>query len=126
MDRRVLSGDDAVARLHERQAAFQKTVAATQEMATRMRTLTATASDANGLATVTVDSSGVLLKAEFTARIQRTAPDAVSRALMEALANAKQRVAAQTEEVIADTVGADSETGRAVAQELNTRLGGRP
>lgn len=126
MDRRVLSGDDAVARIQERQAAFQKTVAATQEMATRMRTLAATASDANGLATVTVDSSGVLLKAEFSARIQRTAPEAVSRALMEALAHAKQRVAAQTQEVIADTVGADSATGRAVAQDLQARLGGRP
>ncbi|MEU5154949.1 YbaB/EbfC family nucleoid-associated protein [Glycomyces sp. NPDC021274] len=126
MDRRVLSGDDAVARLQERQAAFQQTVAATQEMATRMRTLTATASDANGLATVTVDSSGVLLKADFSARIQRTAPEAVSRALMEALADAKQRVAAQTQEVIADTVGADSATGRAVAQDLQSRLGGRP
>ncbi|MFG3339130.1 YbaB/EbfC family nucleoid-associated protein [Glycomyces sp. NPDC048151] len=124
MDRRVLSGEDAVARLQERQAAFQKTVAATQEMATRMRTLTATASDANGLATVTVDSSGVLLKADFSARIQRTAPEAVSRALMEALTAAKLNVAAQTQEVIADTVGADSETGRAVSQDLQNRLGG--
>jgi DNA-binding protein YbaB len=126
MDRRVLSGEDAVARLQERQAAFQKTVAATQEMATRMRTLTATASDANGLTTVTVDSSGVLLKADFSARIQRTAPEAVSRALMEALAYAKQRVAEQTQAVIAETVGADSDTGRAVAQDLQARLGGRP
>jgi DNA-binding protein YbaB len=125
MDRRVLSGEDAVARLQERQAAFQKTVAATQEMATRMRTLTATASDANGLTTVTVDSSGVLLKADFSARIQRTTPDAVSRALMEALAYAKQRVAEQTQEVIAETVGADSETGRAVAEDLQARLGGQ-
>lgn len=125
MDRRVLSGDDAVARLQERQAAFQKTVAATQDMATRMRTLTGTGSDANGLATVTVDSGGVLLKAEFSARIQRTAPEAVSRALMEALAQAKQRVAVQTQAVIADTVGTDSATGRAVAQDLQTRLGGR-
>jgi DNA-binding protein YbaB len=125
MDRRVLSGDDAVARLQERQEAFQRTVAATQEMATRMRTLTAAASDANGLVTVTVDSSGVLLNAEFSARINRTAPEAVSRALMEALAQAKQRVAAQTQEVIAETVGADSETGRAVAQDLQARLGGQ-
>ncbi|MBO3733462.1 YbaB/EbfC family nucleoid-associated protein [Glycomyces niveus] len=125
MDRRVLSGEDAVARLQERQAAFQKTVAATQEMATRMRTLTATASDANGLTTVTVDSSGVLLKADFSARIQRTTPEAVSRALMEALAYAKQRVAEQTQAVIAETVGADSDTGRAVAQDLQARLGGR-
>jgi DNA-binding protein YbaB len=128
MDRRVLSGEDAIARLQERQAAFERTVAATQEMATRMQALTATASDPNGLATVTVDSSGVLLKADFSARIQRTAPEAVSRALMEALAGAKQRVAAQTQEVIAETVGADSDTGRAVAQDLQARLlgGERP
>jgi DNA-binding protein YbaB len=128
MDRRVLSGEDAIARLQERQAAFERTVAATQEMATRMQTLTATASDPNGLATVTVDSSGVLLKADFSARIQRTAPEAVSRALMEALSGAKQRVAAQTQEVIAETVGADSDTGRAVAQDLQARLlgGERP
>jgi methyl-accepting chemotaxis protein len=97
MDRRVLSGDDAVARLRERQAAFERTVASTQEMATRMQALKATASDANGLATVT-------------------------------LAAAKLRVAAQTQEVIAETVGADSDTGRAVAQDLQARLlgGERP
>lgn len=125
MDRRVTSGDDAIARLEERRAAFERTVAATQEMASRMRTLSATASDANGLVTVTVDSGGALLGAEFSARIQRTAPEAVSRALMEALAQAKQRVAAQAQEVIADTVGADSATGQAVAQDLQARLGGQ-
>ena len=59
------------------------------------------------------------------AHINRTAPEAVSRALMEALAQAKLRVAAQTQEVIAETVGADSETGRAVAQDLQARLGGQ-
>lgn len=126
MDRRVLSGEDAVARLRERQAAFQRTAAATQEMASRMGALTATASDANGLVTVAVDSSGVLLKADFTARIQRTAPEAVSRALMEALAGAKRTLAEQTQQIIAETVGADTETGRAVARDLQARLGGRP
>ncbi|WP_035736852.1 YbaB/EbfC family nucleoid-associated protein, partial [Glycomyces arizonensis] len=126
MDRRMLSGDDAVARLQERQAAFQRTVAATQEMASRMGTLTATASDANALVTVAVDSNGVLLKADFTARVQRTAPEAVSRALMEALAGAKRNIAGQTQQIIAETVGADSETGRAVARDLQSRLGGQP
>jgi DNA-binding protein YbaB len=99
---------DAVARLEERRAAFERTVAATQEMATRMQALTATASDANGIVTVTVNAEGGLLGAEFSARMQRTVPEAVSRALMEALAEAKRRIAGQTQEVIADTVGADS------------------
>ncbi|WP_081687620.1 YbaB/EbfC family nucleoid-associated protein [Glycomyces tenuis] len=130
MDRRVLGADDAVARLEERRAAYERTAAATQEMASRMQALTATASDSNGLATVTVDSGGGLLEAEFSARIQRAVPEAVSRALMEALAEAKRRIADQTQEIIAGTVGADSETGRAVAQSLRERLGppaeGRP
>jgi DNA-binding protein YbaB len=126
MDRRVLSGEDAVARLQERQAAFQRTMAATQEMASRMGSLSATARDSNSLVTVTVDSNGVLLDAAFSARIQRTAPEAVSRALMEALAAAKQNIAGQSRQIITETVGADSETGRAVAQDLQARLGGQP
>ena len=123
MDRRITDPEAAIARLEERRARFQQAAAATQDMAARMQALRATASDANGLATVTVDSGGALIGAEFSSRISRTAPEAVSRALMEALAKAKYRIMEQTEAVIADTVGADSETGIAVAQSLRARLG---
>lgn len=122
MDRRLHGAEDAVSRLEERRERYAQMAAATQDMAARMQALTATASDANGLATVTVDSGGGLVAAEFAARIQRTAPEAVSRALMEALAEAKRRIVDQTQEVVAQTVGADSETGRAVTQSLRERL----
>lgn len=122
MDRRSRGPEDAVARLEERRARYEQMAAATRDMAARMQTLTATASDANGLATVTVDSGGGLVAAEFSARIQRTAPDAVSRALMEALAEAKRRIVEATQVVVAETVGADSDTGRAVTQSLHDRL----
>lgn len=113
----------ARARLEERRARFEQMAAQTQAMADQMKSLSATASDPNGLVTVKVDSTGNLTDIELSARTQRVTPDVVSRAIMDTLAEAKRRITDQSGEVIAATVGSDSETGKAVAANLKERFG---
>jgi DNA-binding protein YbaB len=96
--------------------------AQTQAMADQMKQLTVTVTDPNELVAVAVDSSGNLTGLQLSARIQRTSPDVVARTIMETIAEAKRRIIEQTQEVIAATVGADSETGKAVAASLKERL----
>lgn len=120
---RTLDMEATRARLEERKARFEQMAAQTQAMADQMKSLSATVSDPNGLVTVKVDSTGNLTGIELSARTQRVQPDVVSRAIMDTLAEAKRRITDQTGEVIAATVGADSETGKAVAANLKERFG---
>jgi hypothetical protein len=60
---------------------------------------------------------------ELSPRIQRTSPDVVSHTIMVTLAEAKRRLLEHTGQVIAETIGADSETGKAVTQNLRERFG---
>lgn len=120
---RTLDMEGARARLEERRLRFEEMAAQTQAMADQMQVLRASATDPNGLVTVSVDSTGNLTGIELSARSQRVQPEAVSRAIMDTVAEAKRRIAEQTGEVIAATVGADSETGKAVAANLKARFG---
>jgi hypothetical protein len=53
---------------------------------------------------------------EHSRRIQRTSADVVSHMNMETPAEAKRRLLEQDGVVISETIGADSETGKAVTQ----------
>jgi DNA-binding protein YbaB len=123
VERRALDPAAIIARLEERQARFAAMATQTQEMAERLKELSVTVADPNGLVTVRVDANGSLTGIELSPRIQRTSPDVVSHTIMETLAEAKSRLLEQTGEVISDTIGADSETGKAVTQNLRERFG---
>ncbi|THV40807.1 YbaB/EbfC family nucleoid-associated protein [Glycomyces buryatensis] len=118
----MLNPEAARARLEERKARFEQMASQTQAMAEQMKALSVTVSDSNGLITVKVDSTGNLTGIELSDRTRRVTPDVVSRTIMETIAEAKRRIVEQTGEVIAATVGADSETGKAVAASLKQRL----
>lgn len=122
MERRLLDPEAARAMLEERKARFEQMAAQSQAMAEQMSQLTVTVTDQNELVTVAVDSTGNLTGIQLSARIQRTHPEVVSRTIMETIGEAKRRIIEQTQEVIAATVGADSETGKAVAASLKERF----
>jgi DNA-binding protein YbaB len=82
-----------------------------------------TVTDPNGIVTVRIDANGSLTGIELSPRIHRTSPDVVSHTIMEILAEAKRRLLEQTGDVIDETIGAESETGKAVTQHLRERLG---
>ena len=104
---------------------IDRTAADTQAVSDRLAQLRVTAEDDNKLVAVSIDSGGVLVDVRFSERIQRVAPDVVSRAVMSALAVARRKAAERTREIVTDTMGAESVAARAIAERLSQQLGGR-
>ncbi|TDD54766.1 YbaB/EbfC family nucleoid-associated protein [Saccharopolyspora elongata] len=122
MDGNILDPDGARERLAAWKGRIDKLAADTQTMSDRLQQVRATASDPNGLAEVTVDSTGALVGLQLTSRIQRVAPDVVAQAIMATLGDAKNKLADQSQEIIADTVGTESPAARAIADSVERHL----
>ncbi|MBM0277072.1 YbaB/EbfC family nucleoid-associated protein [Micromonospora sp. STR1s_6] len=111
-------------RLAEWKGRLDQLATATDAMSDRMRELRVTAADGNGLVEVTVDSAGTLVDLQLGQRIQRVAPDVVARTIMNTIAVAKRQLADRAQDIIGDTLGADSPTGRAMAERVGQHLRG--
>ncbi|WP_213002800.1 YbaB/EbfC family nucleoid-associated protein [Winogradskya consettensis] len=119
-----LDPDESVAYLRGWKSRIDRVAADTQAMSDRLGELRVTAEDEGGLVEVTIDSGGVLVDARFSERIQRVAPDVVSRALMAALRAAKVRAAERSRQIISDTVGDESVAARTIAARVEQQLRG--
>ncbi|SMC66120.1 YbaB/EbfC family nucleoid-associated protein [Kibdelosporangium aridum] len=62
-------------------------------MSDRLKEVRVSASDPNGLAEVTVDSTGGLVDIRFNDRMLRSTPGAMAQAVMAALTAAKEQIA---------------------------------
>ena len=89
------------------------------EQLARLRT---TAEDDNGLAEVTIDSSGVLVHLELTDRIHRFEAGTVARAVMLALRAARAKAAQRAHEIAVETMGAGSLSARTTADRMRQLL----
>lgn len=118
----LLDPDGATEYLRQWKDRIDQMAARTREMADRLDQLRATASDDNGLATVTVDSSGALVDLQLTQRIQRVPPDAVARAILSAVQQARREVAKKSQAVVIDTMGPESTAARTIAEHIEQRL----
>jgi len=114
----LLDPDSSREYLRDWKGRVDRAAAATQAMADRLGDLRISAVDGNGLVEVTIDSGGVLIDVRFTERIQRVAPDVVSRAVMAALGIARRKVAAVGKEIIDETLGPGSAAGRVIEDQL--------
>jgi DNA-binding protein YbaB len=114
----LLDPDSSREYLRDWKGRVDRAAAATQAMADRLGDLRISAVDGNGLVEVTIDSGGVLIDVRFTERIQRVAPDVVSRAVMTALGSARRKVAAVSKEIIDETLGPGSAAGRVIEDRL--------
>ena len=103
-------------------ANIDRTAARAATMAERLDQLRATAEDGDGLAEVTIDSSGVLVNLELTERIHRHAPEAVARAVMSALREARTKAAQRAQEIAVETMGPDSLSARTTADRMRQLL----
>ena len=101
---------------------IDRMAADTQAMSDRLGRLRVTAQDDNGLAEVTIDSTGALVGVRFGPGIQRVQPDTVARAVMSALRSTKRTAAEQSRQIITETVGGDSVAGQAIAERMERRL----
>lgn len=124
MNGNILDPDGARERLAAWKGRIDKLAADTKAMSDQLQEVQVTASDAHGLAHVTVDSTGSLLDLRLTERIHQTDPAAVARAIMDTLRDAKNKVADRSQEIIAETVGTESAAARAIAESVDRQLRG--
>ncbi|WP_305788661.1 YbaB/EbfC family nucleoid-associated protein [Symbioplanes lichenis] len=114
----ILDPDQASAYLQRWKGRVDRLAANTQEMSARLGRLRATAGDGEGFVEVTVDSTGVLVDATFTERIQRYGPEVTARALMRAIRAARRKAGEEARAVVVETMGADSPAGQAITARL--------
>jgi DNA-binding protein YbaB len=122
MDGTILDPDGAREHLAAWQGRIDKMAQDTEAMRQRLQDLRVTASDPNGLAEVSVDSTGALVGLRLTDRIGRVSPDVVAQTIMATLGAARNTLADRSKEVIEDTVGADSVAARAIAESVDQHL----
>ena len=125
MDNRTLDPDDARERLAAWKGRIDKLAADTLAMSDRYEQLQVTTRDPDGLAEVTVDSTGGLVALRLTEEIERVTPDEVADTIMRTIRAAKAELADRSEEIIEETVGTDSAAGRAIADRVGRQLRAR-
>jgi DNA-binding protein YbaB len=103
------------------QAGFEERATQARELAARLTELTATARSEDGLVEVTVGSSGALVGLELDEDIRRQSAARTAREILATLGAAQAAMTKAATAVTAETVGADSETGRAVIASFNAR-----
>ncbi|MEU1240825.1 YbaB/EbfC family nucleoid-associated protein [Micromonospora parva] len=116
----LLDAEDARERLEAWQANAVRRAADTQAASAGLRALRVTASDAHGIVEVTVDSTGAMADVRLSARVQRVSLEQTQQAIMGAYRNARVKLAEAAAEVVRETVGADSATGRALLAGFRT------
>lgn len=121
--RRASSGEAAMARIAAVRERMERSAAATKDMAAQLEQLRGRGQDPNGLAEAEVDASGNLTDLVLSDRAQRHPLPYTAQAVLEAVRAARAALTEQTRDVVAGTIGADSESGQAVLEQLDRRLG---
>ncbi|NMO50987.1 YbaB/EbfC family nucleoid-associated protein [Actinoplanes sp. TBRC 11911] len=123
-DGNILDPDAAGVYLEDWQRRIEQKAAETRAMSDRLAALRVTTKDDNGLTEVTIDANGALLDVRFTDRIQRVAPDALARAVMGAVTDARRRAADQSRRIVTETMGEQSVAAHAIAERVEHQLRG--
>ncbi|CRK57931.1 hypothetical protein [Alloactinosynnema sp. L-07] len=124
MDGDILEPDGARERLTAWKDRIDRLAADTQAMSERLQAVRISESDPTGLAEITIDSTGALVDLKLTDRIHRVAPSVVAQTIMATLGAARNKLADRSQEIIADTVGAESPAGKAIAERVGRQLRG--
>jgi DNA-binding protein YbaB len=104
------------------QSSIEDRAARARELTGRLSGLSATARDRDGLVEVTVAQSGVVTGLRLDERV-RDAPAAhLARVIMAVMAGAQSMLVERVREATAQTLGDDSESGRAVVASYAGRL----
>lgn len=118
----LLDPDQAAEYVRQWKNRIDQMAARTRAVADRLNQVKATARDANDLAEVTVDSTGVLIDLKLSERIQRVPPDAVARAILNAAQQARVEAAKKSRDVVTEVMGPDSVAARTIAEQIEQRL----
>lgn len=120
MDNPLMDVEGAREHLEQWKARAGQRVAEVQAAADGLRQLRVSAADDNGIITATVDHSGTLVDVKAAERITRQPAEYTARAMLQAYQNAKRKLAEAAAEVVRETVGADSATGKALLSGFRT------
>ena len=113
---------DAVERqVDDWQAGFEQRAAQARDLAARLAGLTASARSDDGFITVTVGSDGAMTGLELDEQVRRKPAAETAQRILATLTAAQADLIAQATTVTEETVGADSETGKAVLASLARR-----
>jgi DNA-binding protein YbaB len=115
--------DEAERMVDDWQAGFEERAAQARALASRLGELSATARSTDGLVAVTVGSNGSITGLTLREGIRDQPATETADAIMATLRAAQASLTVAATEVTAETVGADSETGRAVISSYVARQG---
>lgn len=114
---------EAMARIDDWERTFEQRAEQARALAQRTTDLTATARSRDGLVEVSVNSNGQVAGLRLDEGIRHQSAETTSRTILHTLRSAKAELMKQFAAVTAETVGAETETGRALMASLQTRLG---
>ena len=120
MDNPLVDVEGARARLEAWKADAERRAADTQAASAGLQALKVSATDVNGMIEATIDHSGSLVHVRANDRITRQPAEYTARAMLQAYQNARRELAEAAAEVVRETVGADSATGRALLAGFKT------
>ncbi|MGV9211030.1 YbaB/EbfC family nucleoid-associated protein [Micromonospora sp. RB23] len=103
-------------------AGISERAARAHELSERVATMSATAEGADGAVQVTVAASGAMTDLRLDDRVLRWRADEIAAEVLAVMRRAQGRLAPQVAEAAAETVGADSETARAVVGSYESRF----
>ncbi|WP_433347862.1 YbaB/EbfC family nucleoid-associated protein [Micromonospora sp. CA-111912] len=118
--------DDAERWVADWSASISERAERAQRLAARVAGLTGSAGAAGGLVEARVDSSGGLVALHLDDRLTGWPAARLEREIMTALRRAQAALTGRVAEAVADTVGADTETGRAVLDGYDRRFPAPP
>jgi hypothetical protein len=114
--------DDAERWLADWSASISERAERAQRLADRVAGLSGSAEAAGGLVEARVDSTGALVGLHLDDRLTGWPAARVEREIMTAVRRAQAVLTGRVAEAVADTVGADTETGRAVLDGYDRRF----
>jgi DNA-binding protein YbaB len=102
--------------------AASRSMSTTVALADRVATLSASATGDDGAVRVTVAGSGMVTGIELDDRVQRLPGTMLAAELMRTIRRAQAAIVDQAAVAVDETVGADSETGKAVLDSFTQRF----
>jgi hypothetical protein len=107
-------------------ASVSERAAQSQALSDQVSQLSVSASDDDGLVTVTVAGSGVVTGLYLDERVRRWPAERTAAEILVTMRRAQASLAGRVAGIVAQTVRADSETARAVMTSFERRFPGEP
>ncbi|MEV0153944.1 YbaB/EbfC family nucleoid-associated protein [Micromonospora sp. NPDC050686] len=107
-------------------ASVSERAARAQALSERVAALSATADGADGAVRVTVAATGAMTDLRLDDRVLRWRADEIAAEVLAVMRRAQGRLAAKVAQATTETVGAESETGRAVVASYARRFPEQP